>query len=142
MLGSSEILFSHDVCGLDYIIFHACFDCKFRYNMMDGKQVPCRRTPCANCPFRKDCLKGWLGERRAQEIANSDSFVCHKNTQLQCAGHMILLENGNTFWRMMQIFNIQIIFDQEKRSLIFDTVKEFINHHKTKKDDREYIEQR
>lgn len=41
------------------------------------------RKPCVDCPFRKDALKGWLGEDRAQEIAdaltrNDQTFACHK----------------------------------------------------------------
>lgn len=41
------------------------------------------KKPCADCPFRKDSLKGWLGEERAQDIAdavteNDQTFACHK----------------------------------------------------------------
>lgn len=38
---------------------------------------------CSNCPFRKDTLDGWLGEKRSIEILNSflkenTIFPCHK----------------------------------------------------------------
>lgn len=36
-------------------------------------KVPCTKKPCANCPFRKDTLKGWL-EHRIEEIVEADSF--------------------------------------------------------------------
>lgn len=35
------------------------------------------KKPCANCPFRSD-VKPFLHPARAVEIANADSFVCHK----------------------------------------------------------------
>ncbi len=44
-------------------------------------------APCANCPFRNDMpnQKGWLGERRAQEIFDNlkqgGFFPCHKTTR-------------------------------------------------------------
>ena len=41
--------------------------------------LPRVKKPCSNCPFRKDSLKGWLGEERMQEIVNADSFTCHKH---------------------------------------------------------------
>lgn len=28
-----------------------------------------KKTPCKDCPFRKDSLVGWLGEKRAKQIA-------------------------------------------------------------------------
>lgn len=41
------------------------------------------KKPCAKCPFRTDCLKGWLGEERAEEIATGiteeqQTFSCHE----------------------------------------------------------------
>ncbi len=46
------------------------------------------KRPCAKCPWRKDCLKGWLGESRADELAKDvilgDSpFWCHETTNFQ-----------------------------------------------------------
>jgi hypothetical protein len=39
--------------------------------------------PCADCPFRRDTQKGWLGKPRAEEIADAllrddKTFACHK----------------------------------------------------------------
>jgi hypothetical protein len=57
--------------------------------------LPNVKKPCANCPFRKDSLKGWLGKERMTEILDADSFVCHKKTDKQCAGHMLINDQAN-----------------------------------------------
>ena len=63
---------------------------------MPPNHLPYRKKPCSQCPLRTDALKGWLGDRMV-EILKQGSFVCHKNTNLQCAGHMILKDQENTF---------------------------------------------
>lgn len=40
------------------------------------------KRPCKNCPFRTDCLEGWLGRSRAEEIIDAittqqQTFSCH-----------------------------------------------------------------
>lgn len=95
--------------------------------------LPCRKSPCANCPFRKDVLEGWLGEHRAIEIAEADSFVCHKTAygkrrdRLQCAGHMILRKDRNTFYALAKAFKIPTGITGD--DLIFDNELDFIKHH-------------
>lgn len=53
------------------------------------KQDPFKlKQPCKDCPFRRDSMPGWLGARRAREIADSvyeengmgggNVFPCHK----------------------------------------------------------------
>ena len=94
---------------------------------MKQKNVPCMKAPCKNCPFRKDSLKGWLGEDRMKEICRADSFVCHKKPDLQCAGHMILLEGNNSFFRLYLRLGVRL--DLQGRSLIFDSVLDCVTHH-------------
>ena len=95
--------------------------------------LPNIKKPCANCPFRKDTHKGWLGGERMEEILQSDSFVCHKTTggdlgdRLQCAGHMILKKEENTFYRMSGRFGIDLNLKGEE--LIFDTEQDCIDYH-------------
>lgn len=89
--------------------------------------LPCRKSPCKNCPFRKDVLKGWLGEDRMTEILNQNSFVCHKNTKLQCAGHMIIKGDANDFYRLAKRFNIPL--NLKNQHLIFDNEDDCIDHH-------------
>lgn len=107
--------------------------------------------PCEHCPFRTDCLKGWLGEARAEEIAESITdlqqvFPCHKTTgeeddegnhvphadEQHCAGAMILLEKLNRPNQMMRICERLRIYDRSKLDMkapVFDEVEEFIEHH-------------
>lgn len=97
---------------------------------MKHKNIPYQKAPCADCPFRKDTLKGWLGKERMTEICQADSFVCHKRNDLQCAGHMTLLKTDNMFVRLMAVLGMQpIIKNQES---IFESVEDCIAHHDNK----------
>ena len=90
--------------------------------------LPFAKAPCGQCPFRTDCLKGWLGEARAAEIAEADSFTCHKNKDLQCAGHMVVSKR-NIFIILAEIFfKDKIVIKNSK--ILFKNEKDFINHHK------------
>lgn len=90
--------------------------------------------PCPDCPFKKDTLKGWLGFNRADEIANCDSFICHKTGETgkgkrkQCAGFMILKQQESTFYRMLNHASRQYLL--EEKDSIFPSKEDFINHHK------------
>lgn len=90
-------------------------------------KIPCVKKPCKDCPFREDSLGGWLGEERATQIAESPSFVCHKNTDLQCAGHMIMRGHSNSFVRMAARFNVDL--GLKGQILVFDDTQDFIDHH-------------
>jgi hypothetical protein len=106
--------------------------------------------PCDNCPFRTDCLKGWLGEGRAAEIAvgitdGQKTFTCHKTTkfddelesvphdqQQHCAGAMILLEKLNRPNQMMRWMERLGMYDRSKLDMdapVFDDTESFIEHH-------------
>lgn len=90
--------------------------------------IPCIKHPCKDCPFRKDTLKGWLGEARIAEILEQDTFVCHKATTRQCAGHMLLKGSDNAFVRVAEAYKIDL--GLTGRELIFDNEQDCINHHK------------
>lgn len=97
------------------------------------KSLPYKKRPCSDCPFRKDSLKGWLGEKRMTEILNAKSFTCHKTGDkskplLQCAGHMIISGEHNDFVRLMSRMNVTS--ELAGKSLVFETKRECINHHK------------
>lgn len=100
-------------------------------NKLPNVPKPCGgKTPC---PFKKDCMNGWLGEKRATEIAYSESFTCHKNNELQCAGHMLLKKEENQFYALAMRFKklgmkTNLVLSGEET--IFQTVKQFIDHHK------------
>ena len=90
-------------------------------------KLPCRKKPCLDCPFRKDILQGWLGETRMQEILSTPSFVCHKRTDLQCAGHMILKGESNKFVALAKQMGINL--ELTGRELVFDDPQGCIAHH-------------
>lgn len=108
------------------------------------------RRPCEHCPFRTDCLPGWLGESRAEEIAESvfergESFPCHKTTEFSdegehlprpdeqaCAGALILSEKLERPGQMMRIAEQLGMYDRAKLDMsapVFDDPEEFITHH-------------
>lgn len=111
--------------------------------------------PCPKCPFRTDCLPGWLGEERAAGIATAitelqQTFACHETVewdddeetctpvtvndrnQQHCAGALILLEvlgRPNQLMRWMERLGA---YDRRKLKMnapVFQSVEEFIEHH-------------
>ena len=90
-------------------------------------KLPRQKKPCANCPFRKDSLKGWLGRERMTEILEAETFVCHKNTNLQCAGHMLILGQENKFVELAGRMNIDL--GMLGKELVFDDLQDCIDHH-------------
>lgn len=93
------------------------------------QKLPHITRPCRDCPFRRDSLKGWLGEQRMTEILGADSFVCHKKTDKQCAGHMTIRGNDNGFVRLAGQLGIEL--DLTGRELVFDSQQACIEHHKS-----------
>lgn len=102
-------------------------------------KLPIIKTPCNNCPFRTDSLKGWLGENRMIEILQSDSFVCHKTTKKdiqneenrhrkQCAGFMIIQKENSQAVRIAKVLKLDLELKGQK--LIFDKKEDCIKHHK------------
>ena len=92
--------------------------------------LPYCKAPCADCPFRKDSLKGWLGAQKMSKILKANTFVCHKNTEKQCAGHMIIKGDDNTFVQLANRFNDPIPLSGQ--DLIFDDESACIRHHDRK----------
>ncbi len=95
-----------------------------------SSKLPYMNAPCADCPFRKDSLDGWLGEKRMTGILQSDSFVCHKTThkemddRRQCAGHMIIKGDNNHFVRLAN--RLRIPLDLRGKDLIFESERDCI----------------
>lgn len=95
--------------------------------MTSTLKLPHMKRPCADCPFRKDTLKGWLGEKRMTSILEDSRFVCHKKTDMQCAGHMLIKGSDNDFVRLAGQMGIKL--ELSGRELIFDDSQACINHH-------------
>lgn len=104
------------------------------------------KRPCAKCPFRTDCLKGWLGKSRMEEICedtiNGDEyFICHETTdlprlkQMLCAGKLLLESKvnpyGNKSTRMAAVMGLLPGGYEylEGAELIFKTIEEAVKHH-------------
>lgn len=90
-------------------------------------KLPHVARPCRDCPFRKDSTKGWLGKERMEQILASDSFTCHKKQHLQCAGHMLIKGEGNTFVQLAGRFGMEL--DLSGRELVFDSQQACVEHH-------------
>jgi hypothetical protein len=92
--------------------------------------LPNVKKPCKDCPFRKDAIKGWLGEERMREILGADSFVCHKTlktTRLQCAGHMLIKGEGSAFVQLAGRLGIEL--QLSGREEVFEEEGQCIEHH-------------
>lgn len=103
------------------------------------------KKPCGNCPFRTDCLPGWLGEESAERIATAitdlqQTFSCHKTdrgankeeTTQHCGGALIMLEKMGQPNQMMRIAERLGFYDRSKLDMnapVFDDTQEFIDHH-------------
>lgn len=116
------------------------------------------RRPCPKCPFRKDCLPEWLGERRAEEIAESllgrpgATFPCHETTQhddegdhvqredeQHCAGALLLVEADGAPNQMLQIaerlgIRDPDLLDPDAAALVFPDREAFVKHHTTERE--------
>jgi hypothetical protein len=91
-------------------------------------KLPHIKKPCPECPFRTDCLKGWLGEERITSHLAADSFVCHKKTDMQCAGHMLVNGAANGFVRIAGRMGIEL--DLTGKEHVFESRDACIAHHK------------
>lgn len=102
--------------------------------------------PCPMCPFRTDCMPGWLSSRAesiAQEVIyEGHTFACHETTGVKgeippsgeqhCAGALILAEKMEMPGQMMRIAERLGFYDATKLDMtapVFDDVEEFIDHH-------------
>jgi len=61
------------------------------------------------------------------DITNSNSFVCHKDTRKQCAGHMLLMSFQNGFVSLTYRMNIPLKLSGREK--VLDTVQDCIDHH-------------
>lgn len=110
------------------------------------------KRPCPKCPFRTDCLEGWLGGARASEIVYSitieqQNFACHETTvhddesgehvssatEIHCAGALIMLENieygvGQNA-RIAERLGVLDMDSLDWSSPVFASVEDFIDHH-------------
>lgn len=101
-----------------------------------------RRSPCKNCPFRKDVVP-YLTPERAIEISTTQGvFPCHKTTTFSeegdrvftgkdkwCAGFLLMQTNSGIKNDAMQIserLGIHNMKDIRGANLVYATQEEFI----------------
>ena len=62
-----------------------------------------------------------------KKILAASSFVCHKKTHLQCAGHMLISGTDNSFVGLAQRMNIDL--QLEGHEVVFGKKEDCIAHH-------------
>jgi len=86
------------------------------------------KKPCADCPWARASLRGWLGSGSIQEwIADAHGearIECHTLTGAQCAGAAIYRANVCKSPR-----NKRLLVLPPDRALVFATPAEFSEHH-------------
>lgn len=99
------------------------------------------KTPCSNCPFRRDALRGWLGEERAKAIAlaldGGNTFTCHKTKDAEnpqmCAGALVLLKRSQGGFS--GALSMACAFDWldphalDTKADVFESLNHFVAHH-------------
>jgi hypothetical protein len=90
------------------------------------------KTPCSDCPWARDSLKGWLGTMTPEEwlaAAHSETSIeCHTLLGAQCAGSAIYRANVCKTPRYPEI--LQLPKDPDK---VFTSPMQFHEHHTIKK---------
>ena len=96
--------------------------------------------PCATCPFRTDCLPGWLGHKRANEVAEGlnggNTFQCHCTlgaAPQPCAGALIVLRaDQGGFSGALSVACAMGWLDYnalDAEAPVFASLEAFIEHH-------------
>lgn len=98
------------------------------------------KTPCDECPFRKNSFAGWLGnltpEQTYEYVLNEADFACHKtrhkklNEMSRCKGAQLFLLNHCKIPK----FNMELKLaleqtEKEKHDLNLILGFDFLSHH-------------
>lgn len=87
------------------------------------------RKPCADCPFTKNALNGWLGANTLREwlaMIHGEAYIdCHCTTNQQCAGAAIFRANLCKTPRHSRALRLE----PDNGELVFTTDNQFIAHH-------------
>jgi len=97
----------------------------------DDTAVPTReqhRKPCADCPWARASLPGWLGSHTTEEwlqFAHSETYInCHCTTNQACAGAAIY--RANVIKTLKDPTALTLPVD---KVTVFASPMEFWNHH-------------
>lgn len=84
-------------------------------------------TPCSDCPWRRDSLRGWLGGGTAEEFlqyAHSNTqYDCHTVRGAQCAGMAVYRRN------VCKRVEPPLLTLSKDTDTVFDTPMAFAAHH-------------
>jgi hypothetical protein len=90
------------------------------------------KKPCADCPFARTAIPGWLGASRNGGLATPDEWIdiahgeiierCHCTKNQQCAGLAIFRANVCKLPRCALLL-------EANRDLVFASDDEFKKHH-------------
>lgn len=90
------------------------------------------KTPCSDCPWRRDALPGWLGGRSALEwlqVAHGDgkiechTLLCGPDEGWECAGAAMYRANVAKITRDPTLLRLP------RSPLVFGSPREFLAHH-------------
>lgn len=62
------------------------------------------------------------------EILGVDSFVCHKKTDNQCAGHMLIKGSDNAFVALAERLRVKLNLTGAEQ--VFDSETACVEHHR------------
>lgn len=86
-------------------------------------------TPCNECPFRRECLPGWLGNndhtRFAAYALQEVFFPCHTRKGQACAGRATMWSNSCKAPRDKTL----LVLPRDTKN-VFSNIMEFMKHHK------------
>lgn len=86
------------------------------------------RKPCADCPWARKSIPGWLGNNSAQrwcEMAHGEESIdCHCTTNQQCAGAAIF--RANIF---KSVRDPRALVLPPDKGTVFSWDNEFLDHH-------------
>lgn len=91
--------------------------------------LPHKKAPCKDCPFKTTAVKGWLGKERMEEILSGSSFVCHKDTSKQCAGHMLIKGESNEYVQLANRLGLDLEMVTREEGQVFESEQDCVDHH-------------
>ncbi len=96
----------------------------------DGKVAKNQhKTPCSDCPFRRDAVRGWLGGESSENYYMLARYkpimTCHVRLTQQCAGAAIFRANTCTSVRGEGVLELP-----RNTKVVFANPIEFLAHHR------------
>ena len=91
------------------------------------KSLATSKFPASTKEVMVECKNDGGANGIKAEILDASSFVCHKNNELQCAGHMLIKGQENDFVRLAD--SLKLPTGLNGHDQVFDSPAECIAHH-------------